>query len=151
MDRIRRYQVGAVATLLDPIRIGRLMETEALANGEEVYTFSELLDDLRDGIWTELPRASMIGPFRRNLQRGYLEQLEYLMTQEAPSPPPFASGFGLAPVDVSQSDIRAYVRGELKSLKTSVDRAVRRTRDSITRLHLEDISVRIEDILDGED
>lgn len=151
MDRIRRYQVGAVATLLDPIRIGRLMETEALANEEEVYTFSELLDDLRDGIWTELPRASMIGPFRRNLQRGYLEQLEYLMTQEAPSPPPFASGFGLAPVDVSQSDIRAYVRGELKSLKTAVDRAARRTRDSVTRLHLEDVSVRIEDILDGED
>ena len=151
MDRIRRYQVGAVNSILNPIRIGRLMETEALANDTEVYTFSELLKDLRDGIWTELPRSSAIGPFRRNLQRGYLERLEYLMTQEAPPVPPFFVSFGMAPVDVSQSDIRAYVRGELTSLKVAVDRAARRTRDQATRLHLEDASIRIEDILDGDD
>ena len=151
MDRIRRYQVGAVNTLLDPIRIGRLMETEALANGEDVYTLAELLEDLRDGIWTELPAASAIGPFRRNLQRGHLERLEYLMTQEGPSLPSFFSSFGMAPVDVSQSDIRAYVRGELESLQTAVDRAARRTGDSMTRLHLRDVSARIDDILDNED
>jgi len=151
MDRIRRYQVGAVNTILNPIRIGRLMETEALANGEEVYTFSELLEDLRGGIWTELPSASAIDPFRRNLQRGYLERLEYLMTEEAPAVPSFFVSYGMAPVDVSQSDIRAYVRGELKSLKTAVDRAAWRTDDRITKLHLEDVSVRINDILDGED
>ena len=151
MDRVRRYQVGAVDRLLDPIRIGRLIETEALSNKEDVYTFSELLNDLREGIWTELPGAGTIGPFRRNLQRGYLERLEYLMTQEPPSVPPFFASFGMASVDVSQSDIRAYIRGELNSLKSAVDRAVRRTGDRMTRLHLEDIRVRIEDILDGED
>jgi len=151
MDRIRRYQVGAVNTLLNPIRIGRLMETEALSNGMEVYTFSELLNDLRDGIWTELPRASAIDPFRRNLQRGYIERLEYLMTEEAPTVSSFLISFGMAPVDVSQSDIRAHIRGELNSLKIAVDRAARRTRDRMTRLHLEDISIRIEDILDGND
>ncbi len=151
MDRIRRYQVGAVNTLLNPIRIGRLMETEALANGTDVYTFSELLGDLRDGIWTELPRASRIGPFRRNLQRGYVERLGYLMTEESPTVSSFLVSFGMAPVDVSQSDIRAYVRGELNSLKTAVNRAARRTNDSITKLHLEDISIRIDDILDADD
>ena len=151
MDRIRRYQVGAVNTILNPIRIGRLMEAEALSNGMEVYTFSELLDDLRDGIWSELPRASMIGPFRRNLQRGHIERLEYLMTEEAPTVSSFFISYGMAPIDVSQSDIRAQVRGELNSLKTAVDRAARRTRDRMTRLHLEDVSVRIEDILDGDD
>jgi len=151
MDRIRRYQVGAVNTLLNPIRIGRLMETEALSNGMEVYTFSELINDLRDGIWTELPRASAIDPFRRNLQRGYIERLEYLMTEEAPTVSSFLISFGMAPVDVSQSDIRAHIRGELNSLKIAVDRAARRTRDRMTRLHLEDISIRIEDILDGND
>lgn len=151
MDRVRRYQVGAVDRLLDPIRIGRLIETEALSNKEDVYTFSELLNDLREGIWTELPGAETIGPFRRNLQRGYLERLEYLMTQEPPSVPPFFASFGMASVDVSQSDIRAYIRGELNSLKSAVDRAIRRTGSRMTRLHLEDIRVRIEDILDGED
>jgi len=151
MDRIRRYQVGAVNTLLNPIRIGRLMEAEALANGSEVYTFTELLDDLRDGIWTELPRAQAIGPFRRNLQRGYIERLEYLMTEEAPTVSSFFINFGLAPVDVSQSDIRAHVRGELNSLKTATSRAARQTNDNMTRLHLQDISMRIDDILDMDD
>ena len=151
MNRIRGYQVGAVNTLLDPIRIGRMMEAEALANGETVYTFANLLGDLRSGIWSELETSSAIGPFRRNLQRGYLERLEYLMTQEAPSIPSFFASFGLAPVDVSQSDIRAYVRGELQTLRRSASRAFVRTRDNMTRLHLQDIVARIDDILDTDD
>ena len=151
MDRVRRYQVAAVNTLLDPIRIGRMMEAEALADGETVYTFSTLLQDLRSGIWGELQSSSTIGPFRRNLQRGYLERLEYLMTQEAPTVPSFFASFGMAPVDVSQSDIRAYVRGELQSLRTQSQRASVRTRDNMTRLHLQDIVARIDDILDTDD
>ncbi|MDE2826754.1 MAG: hypothetical protein OXL40_05505, partial [Bacteroidota bacterium] len=70
---------------------------------------------------------------------------------EGPSLPSFFSAFGMAPVDVSQSDIRAYVRGELESLQTAIDRAARRTRDNMTRLHLRDVSARIDDILDNED
>ncbi len=151
MDRIRRYQVSAVNRVLDPSRIGRVMESEALANGETIYTFAELLTDMRSGIWGELQSASAIGPFRRNLQRGYLERLEYLMTQEPPSFPAAFAAFGLTNVDVSQSDIRAYVRGELKTLQRQARRAASRTRDSMTRLHLEDIDARIEDILEGED
>ena len=151
MDRVRRYQVAAVNTLLDPIRIGRLLESDALANGETVYTFAALLEDLRSGIWSELSNSSAIGPFRRNLQRGHLERLEYLMTQEPPTVPSFFASFGMAPIDVSQSDIRAYVRGELQTLRTSASRASRRTRDNMTRLHLQDIVARIDDILDSDD
>ena len=150
MDRVRRYQVGAVTTLLDPYRLSRMMEAEALS-GEDVYTCAELLSDLRAGIWGELVRAEAIGPFRRNLQRGYLERLEWLMTQEPPSTPSFFASFGLANIDVSQSDIRAYVRGELGTLQSDARRAASRTRDRMTRLHLEDVGARIEDILDGDE
>ena len=151
MDRIRRYQVAAVNTLLDPVRIGRLLESEAMANGETVYTFANLLEDLRSGVWGELRNSSAIGPFRRNLQRGHLERLEYLMTQEGGSVPSFFASFGMAPIDVSQSDIRAYVRGELQTLQTRASRAAVRTRDNMTRLHLQDIVARIDDILDTDD
>ena len=54
-------------------------------------------------------------------------------------------------MDVSQSDIRAYVRGELNEIQASADRGARRTRNEMTRLHLEDISARITDILDTDD
>ncbi len=149
MDRMRRYQSAAVSLLLDPQRLGRMMEAEAVADGE-VYTMSEMLSDLRSSIWAELSSASAIGPFRRNLQRAHLERLEWLMTEEPPTVPSVLSQFGFANIDVSQSDIRAYVRGELESLQSGARRAAARTGDRITRLHLEDIEARIEDILEVE-
>ncbi len=149
VDRIRRYQVGAVNNLLDPQRLARMMEAEVMTGGD-TYTCADLLTDLRQNIWTELQTGAAIGPFRRNLQRGYLERLEYLMTQEAPPVPSFFASFGFTNVDVSQSDIRAYVRGELQTIDRDARRAENRTRDRMTRLHLQDIQARIDDILNPD-
>jgi hypothetical protein len=151
MDRLRGYQVGAVDALLDPQRLARMMEAEVMLGGD-TYTTAELLTDLRAGIWSELDTRAPIDAFRRNLQRGYLERLEFLMTEEAPPAPSFFASFGFTNVDVSQSDIRAYVRGELESLRGAVADALRRgVSDSMTRLHLQDVAARIDDILDGSD
>ena len=151
MDRLRRYQVGAVNTLLDPQRLARMIEAEVML-GEDTYTCSELLTDLRNGIWSELGSRSAIDPFRRNLQRGYLERLEMLMTQEAPPTPSFFASFGFVNVDVSQSDIRAYVRGELETIQRDANRALSRgVSDNMTRLHLRDAVARVEDILEGKE
>jgi hypothetical protein len=43
------------------------------------------------------------------------------------------------------------VRAELEDIKARVDRAATRTQDATTRLHLRDLSLRIEDHLDPED
>ena len=150
LDRLRRYQVGAVNMLLDPQRLARMMEAEVMM--EDTYTCGELFADLRNSIWSELRSRASIGPFRRNLQRGYLERLEMLMTEEAPPTPSFFASFGFVNVDVSQSDIRAYVRGELETIKRNANRAISRgLPDDMTRLHLQDIVIRIDDILDGDD
>ena len=151
LERLRRYQVGAVNTLLDPQRLARLMEAEAM-HGNDTYTPAEMLTDLRNSIWAELPGRETISPFRRNLQRGYLERLEKLMTEEAPPTPSFFSSYGFVNVDVSQSDIRAYVRGELETVKRDANRALSRgISDHMTRLHLRDIVQRIDDVLDTDD
>jgi hypothetical protein len=150
VDRIRQYQVGAVNTLLDPQRLSRMIEAEIML-ADDTYTCTEMLDDLRSSIWSELPSGRAIGPFRRNLQRGYLERLEYLMTEEAPSVPSALADYGFSNVDVSQSDIRAYVRGELETLKRDARRARMRTRDRMTTLHLQDIEARIDAILDPKE
>ncbi len=151
MDRLRRYQVGAVNTLLDPQRLTRMIEAEIMM-GNDTYTCAELFDDMRSAIWSELQNRSTIDAFRRNLQRGHLERLEYLMTNEAPPVPSFFASYGFTNVDVSQSDIRAYVRGELETLKRDAALALRRgVRDNISRLHLRDVIARIDSILDPED
>lgn len=150
LNRVREAQVDVLEDVLDPQRMARVLETEALGEGD-VYRLGEVFADLREGIWAELDDGSAIDPYRRNLQRGYLEQMNELMTTEVDPPPPqFLEFIDFTPVDVSQSDIRAYVRSELQTLRDEVDRGLGRTSDETTRMHLNDVLVRIERILAGE-
>jgi len=154
LERVREAQVNVVNMLLRPQRMARLLEAEAMASGEGAYSLNAMLEDLRDGVWGELDQGEAIGPYRRNLQRGYLERMAYLLSEEA-QPDDLPDGFEdyaiATPVNVRQSDIRAYVRSELTTLRDAVDRALRRTDDEATTVHLEDVLVRIDDILETED
>jgi hypothetical protein len=151
LDRIRERQVGTLELLLRPQRLARLLEAEAVA--ETPYSLGAMLEDLRTGVWRELGDGSPIGPYRRNLQRGYLERMAHLMTAEveaADVPEAYEDYMIRTPVDVSQSDIRAYVRSELRILRGDVQEALRQVDDYRTGIHLEDVLVRIEQILDPE-
>ena len=151
VDRVRSIQAGRLDLLLDPQRLARLIEAEARL-GDAAYAPLDMLEDLRKGLWRELDANEAIDPWRRNLQRAYVEDMERLMTQEVTAPPVAARRFiGYTPVNVSQSDIRAYVRGELETLRGDVQRAARRMQDRPTALHLEDVLVRIENILDPQE
>ncbi len=150
VERLRARQVGVLNNLLEPRRMQRLVESEA-ALGADAYTLANLFDDAHQAVWGELARAQPVDEFRRNLQRGYVDRLEYLMTQELPPiPPQFARFITVTPVNVSQSDIRAFARGELERIKTEATQAAGRTRDRATALHLKDIAARVEKILDPE-
>lgn len=147
MDRVRRVHAGLLNIVLDPQRLARLIEAEARV-GEVSYRPIEMLADVREAVWSELETGSAVDPYRRNLQRAYLEQIESLMTKEVEAPSEQMRAFvGFTPVDVSQSDIRAYARGELRALQQSVRTALNRTQDRATRLHLDDVLARIDDIL----
>ncbi len=76
------------------------------------------------------------------MQRAHIERLETLLTEEAQS-----SRFAPS-IDASQSDIRAVARGELKALQSAIRAAIPRTSDSMSKLHLEDALVRVNNILD---
>ena len=151
VDRVRSVQAGQLDLLLNPQRLARLIEAEARL-GDTAYAPLDMLEDLRKGLWRELDANEAIDPWRRNLQRAYVEDMERLMTEEVTAPPAAARRFlGYTPVNVSQSDIRAYVRGELETLRGDVQRAARRAPDRPTALHLEDVLVRIENILDPQE
>lgn len=150
LDRVREAQVGVLEQVLEPQRMARILETEALAE-EETYPLGEVLADLREGIWAEAAEGAETDPYRRNLQRGYLEQMENLMTAEVEPPPAeFREYVDFTPVNVRQSDIRAYVRAELQTLREDVEQGLRRTTDPTTQMHLRDVLVRIERILEDE-
>jgi hypothetical protein len=150
MERIRNRQARVLNLVMQPQRLARLIEGEARL-GADAYSAPAMLADLREGIWYELSRSEAIDPFRRNLQRTHIDRLGNLMTAEVDSPPAqFRAFLGFTPVDVAQSDIRAFVRGELTTLRSDIERAERRTSDRTTQLHLQDALARINDILDGE-
>jgi len=149
LERVREAQVGALELLLQPERMARLLEAEAMS--EDAYTLGTMLDTVRDGVWNELDAGAPIGPYRRNLQRGYLARMDHLMTAEVEAVSKAYGDFVVeTPVNVRQSDIRAYVRGELTTVRDAVEQALRRTDDEATRVHLEDVCARIDDILEGE-
>lgn len=148
VDRIRGRQVSILNNLLDPTRMQRLIEAEAV-DQSNAYLLIDFIQDVRDAVWEEVDDTRpVIDTYRRNLQRGFIERMDYLMNQEFNSN--FAFFFGTT-VDVSQSDIRAVVRGLLDELEADVSAAARRSRDRMTQYHLEDIVTRIDQLLNPRD
>lgn len=149
LERIRGIQVTTLNGILEWGRLGRVIENEAL-NGNEAYKITELFDDLRKGIWTELPSGRAIDVHRRALQRAHIERLELLLTGSvAPLPAQFRQ-FAGPQINAAQSDIRPMARGELKTLQSQIRGAIGRTSDRMTKLHLEDALARVEKILSEE-
>jgi hypothetical protein len=72
--------------------------------------------------------------------------MEFIMKNEQPSVPAQFRRFAGTQVNVSQSDIRAVVRAELKSLRSSLRAA--RGGDSMSRIHIADALERVDAILD---
>jgi hypothetical protein len=147
LERIRGVQVTTLNGILEWGRLGRMIENEAL-NGKNAYTMVELFDDLRGGIWTELPSGKTIDVHRRSLQRAHIERLELLLTGNEPNLPAQFRAFLGPQINASQSDIRPMARGELKTLQRQITAAIPRTTDRLSKLHLEDALERINKILD---
>ena len=148
VDRIRNLQENRLESILDLGRLARVIENETL-NGSSAYTLVELMTDLRNGVWSELGSGRKIDTYRRNLQKAYVDRLQYLMTVEKQNAPNFSSPyFKITRVDVNQSDIRSAARAELETLKRSVRSAISVTGDRMSRYHLQDVLERINNILD---
>jgi hypothetical protein len=151
VSRIHQAQGRILADLLSPAKLNRLVEYAALENPGSAYAVTDLLDDLRAGVWSEL-RASSVrtNVYRRNLQRAYLESAGLLLNP--PAAPAAASGPRAGPPAARQatnsSDAVPLLRGELVELQRAVAAAIPRAGDRATRLHLEDLRHQIDRILD---
>jgi Txe/YoeB family toxin of Txe-Axe toxin-antitoxin module len=149
VDRLGSRQAAVLNSLLSFDRLQRLIESEATL-GNAAYTMGEFVDDLRGAVWTELRTGAATDVYRRNLQRAHLERLQYLMTQEQPPiPAQFRAFVQRTNVNVSLSDIRAYARGELETLRRQLTAAT--PADRATRLHYRDAIARIDKILDVDE
>ena len=146
IERVRGIQTRTLNNMMDFGRMQRLLENETI-NGSQAYGLYDMMKGLRRGLFSELRTGRKIDIYRRNLQRAYIERMEFIMTNEQPPvPAQFRRFIRATNVDVSQSDIRAVVRAELKSLRSQLRNA--RGADSMSRINITDAIERVNDILD---
>jgi len=131
MEGIRNLQMRTLGGVFNADRLNRLMEADAM-NGSTAYSMSDLFKGITDGIFSELSNNTSIDPFRRNLQRGYVDQMAALMKLDKST--------------YSQSDIKAMARGYLKKVKSRLSAA--NYSDDLQRFHIDDMVARIDEILD---
>lgn len=135
---INRMQESTLNSLLANDRMLRMIEAEAV--DANTYTLTNLFDDLRTGIWSELATGQAISVHRRNLQKVFLEKMVALY-KPATQPPN-------APFDAKKSDIPSLARATLLKLQAEIGTAATSTNDSMSRYHLQDCLSRIETAFD---
>ncbi|MCL7753912.1 zinc-dependent metalloprotease [Polaribacter sp. Z022] len=146
VERVRALQARTLNNMLDPGRMARLIENET-ANGNKAYSLVSMMSDLRKGVWSEIYTGKSIDTYRRNLQRVYLDRLDYLLNKAKNQRAANRGYFKQSGITVNQSDIKSVARGELKRLQRDA-RAASNRGNSLTRYHLQDVVDRISKILD---
>ena len=150
VERVRSMQERYLRNILSLGRMARMIENEAL-NGNQAYKLPDMMRDLRNGLWGELRSGSKIDTYRRNLQRAHIDRLEYLMTAKNQPKRTGSTYFKSTAVNTSQSDIRAIARAELNAIQRSARNAAGRTSDYMSRIHLQDIVERVDNVLNPTD
>ena len=139
IENLRKLQVRNLNNILDFGRMARMIENET-NNGKKAYSLLEMMEDLQNGIFSELKTGGEIDTYRRNLQRAYVDRLDYLMNEDQ-------KGRNRTDIEVNQSDVRAVAREQLKALDRDLRNASGRTRDKMSKIHLLDLRERIDIIL----
>ncbi len=148
-SEVTSQQSALLRSLLGGGRVRRLMDAEVLL-ADKAYTATDLVNDVQDGVWSELAGETSqsglrIDSLRRSLQRTYLEVLksELLPKDDArPAVSPFGDDLG-----GGGSDFRAIAREAVTLLKQRVTANIPRASDSITRAHLKECARDIEAML----
>jgi hypothetical protein len=154
LERVRAFHEQAMERFVQPNRLARMLEQEYFL-GSEAYGAVEMMDDLRASLWKELGQGTAIDPFRRNLQRVYLDRLHWIMHEAEADHLRLPDSGNLrvsrdddpplnAELHVGHSDMHAIVRHQLRQLRQEVEEGLARAPDTLTRIHLEDVLVRID-------
>lgn len=133
MSLIRRLQERQLGSLLSKSRLDRLVEQGEM-NGDDAYTITQMLQDLRRGLWAEAYAGRNIDGFRRNLQRSHVDMLMKLMSSDAGR----------------RTDVSAAVRSELESIRSMARSSSGKYRSGINRAHLRDVEAMVSDFLEGK-
>ena len=125
---ISSAQSRVINGLLNNGRLSRMLDNE-MVNGPRAYSVSEMMDDLRAGIWSEFGMpAPTINHYRRSMQRTYVTTL-------------------IGKMSSTSSDVRPYVSNELRKQLAAIQAAQPKVKEPITKEHLNDLALLIDQAL----
>jgi hypothetical protein len=142
-------QESILSRLLSNSTFAKLIQAEA-AEGDKAYSLTDLVNDLKLGIWTELTTRKPIDVYRRNLQKSFVERIGSIVNPPAASTSSFGGiiiSFGPS-IDSKRSDVVSVLKGTLRQLRAEINAALPAVQDRMSRYHLQDVSERIGKILD---
>jgi hypothetical protein len=151
LARIGSAQNRVLNQVLIDQRLNLILDGTATAkNTKDVYTLTEMLDELQRGIWSELASgAPKIDPYRRLLQNNYLTNVNGKLNPPAAQLAQIqqlaALGIRITPL---AEDARSELRGEVMSLREQIRTAMPKAADRETKMHLQAADHRIGEILD---
>lgn len=146
-DPVSTLQDNFLGSMLATSRMQRIISSSNRDRG--AYSIDEYLDDLKNGLWSELKTKRPIDNYRRNLQKGFVDRLCNMINPPASSP----SFFGgitifIGPVlDPRKSDIFSVAKATLRSLKDEIEKNMNGFTDKMSLYHLQDCEERIQKAL----
>ncbi len=131
-DRILESQQSVLRSLLSTSRIKRMAEhLQRSKDPSKVYTTSQLLEDLRQGIMSELYEDEpVVDLYRRNLQRAHVELLSAQVIS-----------------DSRDTDLPALARAELTKILESIN-GKDAIADALTEAHFRQLAAAIQEAFD---
>jgi hypothetical protein len=128
-EKVQSMQKRQLKNLLSEKRMMRMIENEAI-NGSEAYRLTEMLAELRKGLWSEVSSLKKIDLNRRSIQRNHVLLLGELLKEE------------------SSSDVQVAARAELMKLQALAKSKANSYPDGMERFHLQDVMALVDEVLD---
>ncbi len=129
VEKISRLQNRHLFSILSSSRLLRMINAEVTQ--KDFYAPIDMINDLKNGIFSETRYTKNVDVFRRGLQKSFIERMRTLLNEK----------------EISNSDLVSIIKGELSALKKQLKTASLRSVNTITKYHYRDCISRIDDIL----
>ena len=133
-ERLRTLQSQTLNNLFEGSRLKRIIAWENA--GSDNYKLSSLFDGVRSSIWMGAASGGNTDLYRRSLQLAHIGKMqEWLKNEEA---------------TYAGTDIKALARGALMQIEADLSKAVKSTKDSMSKMHYMEALARVKTALGKE-
>ncbi len=148
-NQVSSLQESTLGTLLSNSRLGRMVSLTG--RFDNAYQLDDYYNDLKKGLFSELPARTKIEMSRRNIQKSYVERMIALINPSTAGGGGITISFGgliSSGPEVSKSDVSSVTRAHLAKLRAEMVSASAAYPDNMSRYHLQDLADRIKRALD---